>query len=36
MTPLDDNSIKWESVNRDIDGELQPNIEPILIVRKAD
>ena len=26
MTKLDDNLFKWESVNRDIDGQLQPNI----------
>ena len=36
MTRLDDNSFKWESVNRDIDGQLQPNVEPVLVERKAD
>jgi hypothetical protein len=36
MTELDENSFKWESVNRDIDGELQPNIEPVLVVRKME
>ena len=36
MTKLDDNSYRWESVNRDIDGELQPNVEPVLVVRKSD
>jgi uncharacterized protein (TIGR02246 family) len=36
MTKLDDNSFKWESTNRDIDGELQPNTEPVLVVRKAN
>lgn len=36
ITQLDDNSIKWESVNRDIDGELQPNIDPVVVVRKPD
>jgi uncharacterized protein (TIGR02246 family) len=33
---IDDNSFKWESVNREIDGELQPNVDPILVVRKTD
>jgi uncharacterized protein (TIGR02246 family) len=36
MTRLDDNSFKWESVNREVDGELQPNVDPVLVVRKAD
>ena len=36
MTKLDDNSFKWESVNRDIDGQLQPNADPVIVVRKAD
>jgi uncharacterized protein (TIGR02246 family) len=36
MTRLDNDSFKWESVNRDIDGEIQPNVEPVLVVRKAD
>jgi len=36
MTRLDNDSFKWESVNRDIDGELQPNVEPVLVVRKTD
>ncbi len=36
MTKLDNNSFTWESVNRDIDGELQPNAESVLVVRKSD
>jgi uncharacterized protein (TIGR02246 family) len=36
VTQLDDNSFKWESVNREIGGELQPNVEPVHVVRKAD
>jgi uncharacterized protein (TIGR02246 family) len=36
MTKLDDDSFKWESVNRDIDGELQPNVDPVIVVRKSD
>jgi uncharacterized protein (TIGR02246 family) len=36
ITRIDDNSFKWESVNRELDGQLQPNIEPVLVVRKAE
>jgi uncharacterized protein (TIGR02246 family) len=36
MTQLDNNSYKWESVNRDIDGELQPNVDPVVVVRKFE
>ncbi len=36
MTQLDDNSFKWESVNREIDGELLPNVDPVLVVRKTE
>jgi uncharacterized protein (TIGR02246 family) len=36
ITKLDDNSFRWESVNRDIDGELQPNVDPVIVVRKTD
>jgi uncharacterized protein (TIGR02246 family) len=36
VTYLDDNSFKWESVNRELDGQLQPNVEPVLVVRKTD
>jgi uncharacterized protein (TIGR02246 family) len=36
MTYVDNNSFKWESVNRDIDGQLQPNVEPVMVVRKMD
>ncbi|HTQ41076.1 MAG TPA: SgcJ/EcaC family oxidoreductase [Pirellulales bacterium] len=35
MTRLDDDSFKWESVNRDIDGTLQPDVDPVLVVRKT-
>ena len=35
MTQLDDDSYQWESVNRDVDGQLQPNVEPVTVVRKA-
>jgi uncharacterized protein (TIGR02246 family) len=36
VTPIDANSFKWESVNRDVNGELQPNVDPVLVVRKTD
>jgi uncharacterized protein (TIGR02246 family) len=36
MTQLDNNTYKWESVNRDIDGELQPNVDPVVVVRKSE
>jgi uncharacterized protein (TIGR02246 family) len=36
VTYIDDNSFKWESVNRDVDGHLQPNVEPVLVVRKTE
>ena len=36
MTKLDDDSFKWESVNREIDGQLQPNDDPVIVVRKMD
>jgi uncharacterized protein (TIGR02246 family) len=36
VTYVDDNSFKWESVNRDVDGQLQPNVEPVIVVRKTD
>jgi uncharacterized protein (TIGR02246 family) len=36
VTYLDDNSFKWESVNREIDGQLQPNVDPVLVVRKTN
>jgi uncharacterized protein (TIGR02246 family) len=36
MTYVDDNSFKWESVNREIDGELQPNVDPVMVVRRIE
>jgi hypothetical protein len=33
ITKLDDNSFTWESIGREVDGELLPNVEPITIVR---
>jgi uncharacterized protein (TIGR02246 family) len=36
VTQLDDNAFKWESVNREVDGEILPNVEPVLVVRKAE
>jgi uncharacterized protein (TIGR02246 family) len=36
VTPIDNDSYKWESVSREINGELQPNVDPVLVVRKTD
>jgi uncharacterized protein (TIGR02246 family) len=33
LTPIDENSFRWESLNREVDGEVLPNIEPVIIVR---
>jgi uncharacterized protein (TIGR02246 family) len=32
---LDDDSYTWESINREADGELQPNVEPVTTMRAA-
>ena len=32
---IDDNSFTFESIGRQVDGELLPNVEPITIVRKT-
>ena len=31
---IDNDSFTWQSINRDIDGEVLPNLEEVLIVRK--
>jgi uncharacterized protein (TIGR02246 family) len=36
VTQIGDDSFKWESVSREINGELQPNVEPVLVVRKTE
>jgi uncharacterized protein (TIGR02246 family) len=36
VTPIDNDSYQWESVSREISGELQPNVDPVLVVRKTD
>lgn len=35
FTPINTESYKWESVERDVDGELLPDIDPVTIVRKG-
>jgi uncharacterized protein (TIGR02246 family) len=35
ITRVDDNSFTWQSVGRDVDGEVLPNVDEVLIVRKA-
>ncbi len=34
FTHVDDNSFTWQSIDRTIDGEVQPNVDEVLIVRK--
>jgi uncharacterized protein (TIGR02246 family) len=34
FTLVDDNSFTWQSIDRTIDGEMQPNVDEVLIVRK--
>jgi uncharacterized protein (TIGR02246 family) len=34
MTQIDVDAFKWESVNRSLDDELLPNVEPVLVIRK--
>jgi len=35
ITKKDDDTITWQSIGRQVDGELLPNIDPITIVRKS-
>jgi uncharacterized protein (TIGR02246 family) len=35
LTYVDDNTLRWASVNREVDGELLPNIDEVTIVRAA-
>ena len=32
--PIDDNTFKWQSINRELDGENLPDVEPVTVVRK--
>jgi len=34
ITEVDANSLTWQSVDREVNGELQPNVDEVLIVRK--
>ena len=34
ITPIDENTFRLEVIGREIDGEIQPNIDPVTIVRK--
>jgi len=34
MTQVDDNSFTWQSIQRDIDGDVLPNVDEVLVVRK--
>jgi hypothetical protein len=35
LKKIDDNSYTWQSINRDADGELLPNVDEVMIVRAA-
>ncbi len=35
LKKIDDDSYTWESINRQADGELQPNVDAVMIVRDA-
>jgi len=34
LTPVDDNTLRWKSINREIGGELLPNIPEVTVVRR--
>ena len=34
MRQVDDNSFTWQSVNRELDGDMLPNVDEVLVVRK--
>ncbi len=36
LTPVDENTIRWQSINREIEGEIQPNIPEVTVVRQGD
>lgn len=33
--PIDDNTFKWQSIHRELDGESLPDVEPVTVVRKS-
>jgi uncharacterized protein (TIGR02246 family) len=35
MTRVDDNSFTWQSTQRDVNGDVLPNVDEVLVVRKA-
>ena len=36
VTYIDDDTCTWESTGREIDGEMQPNVDPVRVVRQTD
>lgn len=36
LTYVDENTIRWKSINREIEGELQPNIPEVTVVRRTE
>ena len=35
ITQIDDNSFTWQSINRSLNGDILPNVDEVLVVRKA-
>lgn len=36
ITMVDDNTIRWQSIGREVDGELQPDVGPVTVVRASE
>ena len=36
LKQLDENSMSWESIGREVDGEIQPNIGPVTVIRSSE
>ena len=36
LTNIDENKCMWKSVNREIDGQFQPDVDEVVIIRKQD
>jgi hypothetical protein len=34
ITPVDENSFTWQSINREVAGDILPNVDEVLVVRK--
>lgn len=36
ITYLDNDTFTWQSVNREVDGEILPNVDEVVVVRQTD